>query len=566
MTDRDHSPNPKSDALSADEAVEVGRYQLLGRIGHGGMGEVFEAWDPQLERRVALKILLADGDDELALREARFLARVSHPNVVAVHEVGRGACGRLAPERGALVYIAMEYVDGPDLRRWLARGPRRWTDVLDAVIAAGQGLAAVHRSGLIHGDVKPQNVLVGGDGRVRIADFGLARVRSRAVAPELAASVRQAVAAEIAALVETERDPLYELGSVGDGFDSPAADVEPNARQVRPGGTAPYMAPECLSGQRSPRPQADQYSLCAMAWEALLGVRPFAGRSASTLLTAIALGQLERGRRPRGMPLAIVRVLRRGLSERREDRWPSVEALLTALERARRPSRSIAAFGLAGAAAGLVAVVGLTRPADRGLAVVGQAADLSVHDGSAAEDPVPVSKRGAVTTAGQALALASAASLDIDVEEAERSLDSALRALDRGGWQAPGLRVELLLARARIYEIGGHFDARWRDLEAAFEITEASPQDVSDELVAWARVALGLAALRRGQCARADTLIDSVRTADLGLEATRALVRAMWAQAGAGPDEAGPCASAWTKVHALAEFIVLSRPPHRQSR
>src|SRR5690606_3719370 len=149
-------------ALGEDRLVEFGRYRLLRSVGRGGMGQVFEAWDPQLERHVAIKLVLRGGA-RATLEEARCLARLAHPNVVSVHEVGRV---------GELVYIAMELVDGPDLRRWLRDRPRTWQEILAVVLAAARGLAAVHDAGLLHGDVKRANVLIGRDGRVRVADFG----------------------------------------------------------------------------------------------------------------------------------------------------------------------------------------------------------------------------------------------------------------------------------------------------------------------------------------------------------------------------------------------------------
>lgn len=313
--------------------MHLGRYQPLRVIGQGGMGQVFEAWDPQLERRVALKVLRiaepvdhACHADDLALREARCLARVAHPHVVGVHEVGR--CD-------GLVFIAMELVDGPDLGSWLCERPRRWTDVLDRLLDAARGLAEVHRAGLVHGDVKPGNMLIGRDGRVRIADFGLARVRSRAAGPELAALVRQ-----VAAAVEAELVVEAELT----GKDAPSGRCSVSGLGLEPrapaGGTRPYMAPECLVGGEGDR-RSDQWSFCVMAWEALFGVRPYAGQSAQTILGSIAAARIDRGRgRPRGMPGGIEAVLRRGLSEDPGQRHEDIDALIGELERRRWRGRA----------------------------------------------------------------------------------------------------------------------------------------------------------------------------------------------------------------------------------
>jgi hypothetical protein len=338
LKDRDHRSIGLEGDLGASsweqeqEPVSLGRFQPLRVIGQGGMGQVFEAWDPQLERRVALKVLrMAElvesvgsvesvGADDLALREARCLARVAHPHVVGVHEVGR--CD-------GLVFIAMELVDGPDLGRWLCEGPRRWTDVLDRLLDAARGLSEVHRAGLVHGDVKPGNVLLGQDGRVRIADFGLARVRSRAAGPELTALVRQAAVAVEAELTgEVARLGTAAVSSLG--LDPP-----------RVGGTRAYMAPECLVGGEGDR-RSDQYSFCVMAWEALFGVRPYAGQSAQTILGSIAAARVDRGRgRPRGMPSGIETVLRRGLSEDPGRRHEDMDVLIGELERRRWRGRAI---------------------------------------------------------------------------------------------------------------------------------------------------------------------------------------------------------------------------------
>jgi hypothetical protein len=331
--------------LGNSYGVSLGRYQALRVIGHGGMGQVFEAWDPQLERRVALKVLregpAEPGDEaDLALREARCLARVAHPHVVGVHEVGR--CD-------GLVFIAMELVDGPDFGHWLRERPRRWTDVLDRLLDAARGLSAVHRAGLVHGDVKPGNVLIGSDGgcdgRVRIADFGLARVRSRAAGPELAALVRHA-----AAMVEAEL-----TGEAASRGSSRPTSAPLGSDPPRAGGTRPYMAPECLAGGEGDR-RSDQYSFCVMAWEALFGVRPYAGQSAEAILGSIAFGRVERGRgRPRGMPSGIEAVLRRGLSEEPERRHADIDVLIAELERRRWRGRALVRrLGLAALPAALV--------------------------------------------------------------------------------------------------------------------------------------------------------------------------------------------------------------------
>ena len=162
----------KLPALSIGD--RVGRYLVLSTLGAGGMGIVFAAYDPQLDRKIALKVLrtnlgpsTADARKRLK-REAQAIARLNHPNVVGVYDVG-------TTQNGDDVYIAMEFVEGDTLTTWLKRYPRSWREILEVFHQAGRGLMAAHSVGLLHRDFKPDNVLVGGDGRVRVTDFGLAR-------------------------------------------------------------------------------------------------------------------------------------------------------------------------------------------------------------------------------------------------------------------------------------------------------------------------------------------------------------------------------------------------------
>ncbi|MFO0576093.1 MAG: serine/threonine-protein kinase, partial [Polyangia bacterium] len=159
------------------EAHRIGRYAVLRQLGEGGMGVVLAAYDEELDRKAALK-LLRDRSERAAehririLREAQAMARVSHPNVVQVYEVGEFS---QPGEPDSHVFIAMEYIDGETLHAWQDRPGRSWVEILRMYLAAGQGLLAAHQSGLVHRDFKPDNVLVGSDGRPRVADFGLAR-------------------------------------------------------------------------------------------------------------------------------------------------------------------------------------------------------------------------------------------------------------------------------------------------------------------------------------------------------------------------------------------------------
>jgi eukaryotic-like serine/threonine-protein kinase len=159
-------------AVGLEKGASLGRYVVLGLLGRGGMGEVYAAYDPELDRKIALEILHAGdgvGDDRSRsrlLREAKSIAKLRHPNVVVVHDAGT------VEDR---VFLAMEHVDGQTLAAWLAERPRTRREILDVFLAAGRGLAAAHAAGLVHRDFKPQNVMVGRDGDVHVMDFGLAR-------------------------------------------------------------------------------------------------------------------------------------------------------------------------------------------------------------------------------------------------------------------------------------------------------------------------------------------------------------------------------------------------------
>lgn len=161
---------PRQAGSTLASGSTIGRYVILHSLGAGAMGQVFAGYDVQLDRKVAIKILRPDlvstHARQRTLREAQALAKVSHPNVVQVFEVG---------EHDEQVFVVMEFVNGSNLREWLADKERPWRERLAAVVTAGRGLAAVHSRGLIHRDVKPGNILVGEDGRARIADFGLVR-------------------------------------------------------------------------------------------------------------------------------------------------------------------------------------------------------------------------------------------------------------------------------------------------------------------------------------------------------------------------------------------------------
>ncbi|HYV49225.1 MAG TPA: serine/threonine-protein kinase [Myxococcaceae bacterium] len=302
----------------------VSRYILLERLGSGGMGEIYAAYDPQLDRRIALKLMRADVLSAMGTRssrasllaEAKALARLNHPNVVAVHDVG---------EVGEEIFIAMELVEGEVLRDWLAEHRRPPAEILQVFKMAGRGLAAAHAVGLVHRDFKPLNVIVGRDGRVRVVDFGLARAAAAAEAQPVAAAPSTPAA--------------------GPG--------EQTERAIS--GTPAYMAPEQLRREQTDA-RTDQFSFAVSLYEALHGTRPFAADSTpASLLPAIERGPAPPPARS-AVPGWIHALLARALSFQREARFPSMEALLEALEQdpiARRRQR----WRVAGAALAVAAIV-----------------------------------------------------------------------------------------------------------------------------------------------------------------------------------------------------------------
>lgn len=287
---------PESEPSLAKGAA-LGRYVVLDALGHGAIGIVYRAFDPQLDRRVAIKLLrrtpaFASGEQERLLREGKTMARLSHPNVVTVYDVGT---------YDDQVFVAMELIDGVTLRSWLL-ARRSWRDIVGMFVQAGRGLAAAHTAGIVHRDFKPDNVLVGTDGRVRVVDFGLAWT------PEGAAPSES-----------------------GSASPEPASTAWPSATLGSMVGTPRYSPPEQLDGRRVD-PSADQFAFCASLWEALYEAAPFAGDDMLTLIANIREGRLPRAPPNRGAPRPVFDALRRGLSGEPEQRFPSMDTLLSVLE------------------------------------------------------------------------------------------------------------------------------------------------------------------------------------------------------------------------------------------
>ncbi|HEY1814494.1 MAG TPA: serine/threonine-protein kinase [Kofleriaceae bacterium] len=299
-------------AQSDRPAAPIGeRYEVKHELGRGGMGTVYLAHDRTLGRDVALKLHRADAATGSAAsrlqREALAMAKLAHPNVVSVFEIG---------DLDNRMYVAMEYVRGGTLRAWTQQR-HGWREIVAMLVATGRGLAAAHAVGLVHRDFKPENVLVGDDGRPRVGDFGLAR----------------ASAAD------------------GTGTLAPATAIAIGTATASASGTPAYMAPEQMTGEPVDA-RSDQFAFCVVAWECLFGKRPFAGATVDVLARAIADHELEPT--VSNVPDRVRAVLDRGLAADPAKRFADMPALLAALERAAAPRTVRNAFAFAGGLALLV--------------------------------------------------------------------------------------------------------------------------------------------------------------------------------------------------------------------
>ncbi|MEO6777242.1 MAG: serine/threonine-protein kinase [Kofleriaceae bacterium] len=323
----------------------LGRYVVLGELGRGGMSVVYAAYDPELDRRVALKVVRADqlsATHRARLhREAQALARLSHPSVVTVFDVGD-----LATD----TFVAMELVEGTSLRDWI-RQPRTWREVVRVVIAAGRGLAAAHAAGIVHRDVKPDNIMLSPAGAVKLVDFGLAR--------DLGDKSIDSVDSGHLLSEDPVSPPEDSLSASSSGAMGAARPLEAITQHGSIVGTPAYMPPE----QRSRRPEADersdQFSLCATLYEALYRQRPFATSKREVLdrqemMTVAETPGIDTRTlaapppKDADVPAWLQKVVARGLAVDPRQRYPSVEALLADLDRdpARTMRRAFAGIGI----------------------------------------------------------------------------------------------------------------------------------------------------------------------------------------------------------------------------
>ncbi len=328
----------------ASTPKRVGRYSILALLGRGGMGIVHLAYDHSLDRKLAIKLLdkaprNASPEHGTRLRlEARAMARISHPNTVTIHEVG---------EYEGQLYIAMEYVKGLCLRQWLDTHTRSWRQILQVFLQAGEGLAAAHAAGVIHRDFKPANILVGEDGRVRVADFGLAWTYRMTMADN--ERTEQILPTDSESSAESNADDLI-------------------AHRTKTGtvlGTLAFMAPEQYRGE-TPTISADVFSYCVALYQALYGHLPFDATSATIYRQLVHSGTIRPANPTAMVPLWLRNILLRGLDPQPEKRWRSLPELLAALrhrQRVRLPQLAIAfAFTGLAALATLAALPGSEAP------------------------------------------------------------------------------------------------------------------------------------------------------------------------------------------------------------
>ena len=359
----------------------VGRYVLIRRLGAGGMGVVFAAYDPQLDRRVAIKLLRADvlaapGSGrarERTLREARALARLVHPGIVAVHDAGF--------HRGEL-YIVMELVEGESLRDWLEPSPRTVAEIIDVFRQAAIGLGAAHAQQMIHRDFKPDNVLIGRDGRVRVADFGLVHIadggstvtgQPETIGP---ASVRTTLVPSVPAMPSGASDAV----TVAPGLARLALAGTPLLTVTGAFmGTPMFMAPEQLDGGAID-PRVDQFAFGITLWSALYGAPPWSESELGPRRKAMAAGPPDEPDAARAIPAWLRAIVRRTLAPTPADRFPSMAAVVAALDRGRaRKHRVTLAVGAGAVAVVLGAAVALgavrgghVEPCGGGRALIGQ--------------------------------------------------------------------------------------------------------------------------------------------------------------------------------------------------
>ncbi len=496
--------------------TKVGRFVVVGTLGAGGMGVVYSAHDRELDRHVALKVLRAaaatDEERVRMLREGQAMARVTHPNVITVHEVGVD---------GELVFLAEELLDGGSLGAWLEQSHPR-AEILEKFVAAGRGLAAAHAAGLVHRDFKPDNVLLGKDGRVRVADFGLARALGAdeplTVTPRLRKPDPDAPAPA----------PMSQLTATGAVM-----------------GTPMYMAPEQHLGQRADE-RSDQFAFCIALYYALYDDWPFPGKTSVAVADAVIEGRMQRPPPGKHVSPRLRAILLRGLATKPAERFPSMTALLAELtkppsHRGRNFAIALGAVALAG-----VAMVGAgyalrdrdkpvtppitsgafdpkTLSGDRGVAWLATAIERGQLDdaldkyamaGSLAQQS-GASAQASVAWSAAALLDALRGHLELarkqlhDAEAAKGSDPIALAYADLAGAAVARAGGQLEAAFARSAACASEFAATIPELSAiCFELHGRAAADHGDLAAARTAYSDGLALAKRADNAQRDLTLE----------------------------------------------------------
>ena len=501
--------------------VLQGRYEIGDELGQGGMGVVYRAHDKQLGRDVAIKLVLTTDDPDEThaarlMREAQALAQLSHPNVVAVYDVGRAEGG---------VFVAMELIAGVPGNKWL-EAKRSWREIVRVFRDAARGLAAAHARGLVHRDFKPANLMIGEDGRVRVLDFGLART-----------AVIGVTTGEMAALPVADDTPP--------SADRSASLLDVALTQVGAlVGTPPYMAPE--QHQRGTcDARSDQFSFCVALYRALYGQRPFDGKTYGELKGNVLAGRVRPPPAGTDVPAWVHAIVLRGLAVEPDARWPAMDDVIAALGRDPDARRRRALVGAGAALLAIGAGVVTWRVERRDPAAVcrdGEAQLAGVWDGA---------RKAAVASAFEKTGKAYA----------QGSLAAVTRALDAytAGWVA--MRSEACLAThergtqsAELLDLRMEcLERRLDDMRALVDVLAAADADVVSRA---AEAAGGLPPL--AGCGDADALRAPVRPpADRATRArvdaahrTLASVRALW-NAGRYADAKAQIAPVLAEAHAI---------------
>ncbi|MBX7083454.1 MAG: serine/threonine-protein kinase [Nannocystaceae bacterium] len=487
--DDDPSWGEHADSRGA-EPRRIGRYLVIERVGHGAMGVVYAAFDPELSRKIAIKVLhRSEGEAARPrlIREAQALARLSHPNVVQIYDVGT--------HEGA-VWVAMEFAEGRTLRQWLEqRSP--WASRLAVVCQAGRGLAAAHDVGIVHRDFKPDNVLVGDDGLARVVDFGLARAADGSGDEPQLPAVRSIISS----------------GALGDETTSDSL----GERMTRTGarlGTPAYMAPEQWTGGAVDA-RTDQFAFCVVLWEALWGRRPFAAANLAGLGYAITHGRVEPLPGDARAPAWIHRLLLQGLAVDPAQRHPDLRTLLAAL--AHDPAQSRRRVAVAALSVATVAgAVSVGASIERSPAAVDPCAAADV----ALDELWSPSRRDALATALRQIGVGYAAdtwtrveanleawagrfllarreaceATHVRHEQSEEGLDLRIACLDRGRMAFASLLDVLAGADATVLERAAEASASLPPPEECADLERLHDAAVRPEAVAMREPAAALRA------------------------------------------------------------------------